>query len=398
MWFYGPERAIIVVAGFAVVFMIGCGREGGPAEAPPQVTTSPLSQPSPTPAKVLTFRVEMYRGNARRTGAYDPDSQKMPIGRLKWRRKTWISTDPIVAGGNVYHGNSNGALVALDAASGKTVWKIDRCGGFGSTPAWRDGVIYHGHCNRTFYAIDASSNERWHFDASEQIHSSPAIADGSAYFGNIAGQFYAVDLVTGKARWEIRVGRRVCGSPAVGDGKVFVAGDTRGMYVLHALEAKTGGVLWTFSREYAPMGTSVLADGVVYTGAGRELIALDAQTGEVSWRHRFQIEMDRCVGTPAVVKGVAYLGTSDGKLFAVDVRTREELWVFETGGYIGAYPAVANGVVYFGSADERLYAVDAETGRERWRFRVAAGVSHGPVVHDGVVYFGTGNGMLYAIQ
>jgi outer membrane protein assembly factor BamB len=51
--------------------------------------------------------------------------------------------------------------------------------------------------------------------------------------------------------------------------------------------------------------------------------------------------------TPAVVGGVAYLGTLDGKVHALKAATRANIWTFATGGAV-ASPAVANGIVYVG--------------------------------------------------
>src|SRR5687768_2838963 len=66
--------------------------------------------------------------------------------------------------------------------------------------------------------------------------------------------------------------------------------------------------------------------------------------------------------SPAVVDGVAYVGSKDGHVYAVDVATGAERWRHATGGPVVASPAVADGVVLVGSFDGFFYALDAGTG------------------------------------
>ena len=70
--------------------------------------------------------------------------------------------------------------------------------------------------------------------------------------------------------------------------------------------------------------------------------------------------------SPAVVNGVVYVGSFDGKLYAFDANgcapadECNPLWTGATQNDITSSPAVANGVVYIGSADHRLYAFKAK--------------------------------------
>ena len=54
---------------------------------------------------------------------------------------------------------------------------------------------------------------------------------------------------------------------------------------------------------------------------------------------------------------MVYLGSWDKNLYALDSKTSEEKWKFETGDGIESFPATSDGVVYFGSKDNYLYAV-----------------------------------------
>jgi outer membrane protein assembly factor BamB len=128
------------------------------------------------------------------------------------------------------------------------------------------------------------------------------------------------------------------------------------------------------------------------------------------------------VSSPAVVDGVVYVGSNDGKLYAIDGAIGLLKWKFATGARVSSSPAVADGVVFFGSYDGNFYAVDARSGGVKWKFKNAgerryAGTHlHGalpvaekmpdpfdvylssPVVWKGAVYFGSGDGNVYAVD
>jgi hypothetical protein len=53
--------------------------------------------------------------------------------------------------------------------------------------------------------------------------------------------------------------------------------------------------------------------------------------------------------SPTVANGVVYIGSGNGRLYALDAATGAKLWSFPTGSQIGSSPAVANGVIYIAS-------------------------------------------------
>ncbi len=140
---------------------------------------------------------------------------------------------------------------------------------------------------------------------------------------------------------------------------------------------------------------------------------------EIRWRFRTNGEV---ISSPAIAAGIAYVGSDDGDLYAIDESTGKLRWKFKTSARIPSSPAVAAGVVYFTSYDGNFYAVDALSGKLRWKFgdpgerRYTGTHLHGmlpagermpdpfdvylssPSVWNGMVYFGSGDGNVYALN
>jgi outer membrane protein assembly factor BamB len=74
----------------------------------------------------------------------------------------------------------DGALYAVEAASGKTVWKQETGRAIKASPMLdNDGMIYVGSRDHHLWAIDAETGEvRWRVDLKSEIDAAVAIASG----------------------------------------------------------------------------------------------------------------------------------------------------------------------------------------------------------------------------
>ena len=89
----------------------------------------------------------------------------------------------------------------------------------------------------------------------------------------------------------------------------------------------------------------------------------------VKWKFQTGGEV---ISSPAVVGGVVYVGSNDGRLYAIDEATGALKWKFATGARDALLRLrLPDGVVFFGSYDGNFYAVDAATGKVRWKFKNA---------------------------
>jgi hypothetical protein len=62
------------------------------------------------------------------------------------------------------------------------------------------------------------------------------------------------------------------------------------------------------------------------------------------------------MSSPAVVGGLVFVGSGDGKVYCLNAATGAFVWSYKTGGYVWSSPAVAGDVVYVGSTDWKSYA------------------------------------------
>ena len=66
---------------------------------------------------------------------------------------------------------------------------------------------------------------------------------------------------------------------------------------------------------------------------------------------------------------MVYFGSFDSYLYAVDIKSGQEKWKFQTGGEVVVLPGHLGRGGLFGSWDGYLYAVDIQTGQEKWKFQ-----------------------------
>jgi outer membrane protein assembly factor BamB len=164
-----------------------------------------------------------------------------------------------------------------------------------------------------------------------------------------------------------------------------------------------------------PMGVGLTA-WPGFQASGSHDLVLPAQTAggapfSVSWRFATNGSV---VMAPAVVNGVAYIGSMDGCVYALDVADGRMLWSFPAQNQVMSEPLVVGGSVYFGAGNKEMvstshgivrgsgvsgvYALDARTGQLRWMVPTRGEDMPTPAYAHGVVYEATGGKEFYAID
>jgi alcohol dehydrogenase (cytochrome c) len=150
---------------------------------------------------------------------------------------------------------------------------------------------------------------------------------------------------------------------------------------------------WVYQiREPGRVQTSpIVVDGILYiTERPHVVTALDGRTGRPLWSYRREARSDArgCCGQVnrglAVLDDMLFLGSFDGHLVALDLRTGKQRWDvtvadYKTGLSITAAPLAVKDKVIVGVAGGEfgvrgfLDAYDAKTGKLAWRFWTVPG-------------------------
>ena len=127
------------------------------------------------------------------------------------------------------------------------------------------------------------------------------------------------------------------------------------------------------------------------------LYAFDAARGEELPWSPFPTE-GRIWSTPTVQNGIAYFGSQDHIIYAVDLRDGNELWRYQTGGSVVGDPLLFRGKVIVGSFDKKLYALDADDGELEWAFESDNWFWAGPVTDGEIIFAPSMDGYVYALD
>jgi outer membrane protein assembly factor BamB len=333
-------------------------------------------------------------------------------GSLKWAKEYTGPQGPgLSADGQTLYFASNSALVAASTLDGSKKWEF-KAGNemvFGPTIG-PDGTIYQGSWDKYFYAINTDGSLKWKYLTKGTI-SYPSSIDkngtiylggGDAHFGP-DGNIYAFDN-SGKLLWTYDTKMLRVGSPAVGyDGLLYFPAAP----ILFALNTK-GELVWKQGPDITPA-----AGG---TGAATQVAPCDPPPAPCSSATNAP-DNDSATGkediagiiTPAITPdGIIYIGTSQGKVLAIDSKTQKTKWTYQTGknpeqkgvdyGLPSFVMADKDGTSYFGSVDYKFYALDKD-GKAKWIYETGGKITEAsPAIGaDGTIYFSSEDGYVYAI-
>ncbi|PWT71362.1 MAG: hypothetical protein C5B59_18275 [Bacteroidetes bacterium] len=88
--------------------------------------------------------------------------------------------------------------------------------------------------------------------------------------------------------------------------------------------------------------------------------------GKIKWQFKTD---GKIFSSPVIAGELVMVGSLDGNLYAVNIRTGKFAWKFHSHGAIQSAVAQLLNNVYVLSYDSHLYAVDLRTGRSKWPFK-----------------------------
>ncbi len=202
-------------------------------------------------------------------------------------------------------------------------------------------------------------------------------------------------IETNEAAFVLGNGQRRQSLPAIANERVYVGGGYAGggAAFLQCVDLDSGYVYWrhrstTPDSMGAPRISSspAVADGTVYFAAMDEIVALDAETGDVRWKGKRpkvpeSASADHLHGQPygtfeappTVYDGVVYVpftGDFDGGIRGFDTEDGELVFEVKLGRGSSAGLAIKDGSIYYTGYYEGLKKIDIENESVVWEDRL----------------------------
>jgi outer membrane protein assembly factor BamB len=217
-------------------------------------------------------------------------------------------------------------------------------------PMLQHDVRHSGYTANAFVSPDyqGTLNVKWKVDLGERVEITmqPIVAYGHAYIGIMNGKLHAIDAETGSIAWTYQAGGAISHTPAAGEGKIFFGTEDHRIY---ALNAQTGQLIWVYETGGPVQSSPVVHDQTVYIGSfDHYLYALDTETGQLRWRYDAG---DRVWTSPSldVDNNRLFFGSEQPKAHCVNASNGQRLWDRDlTGeGMRNTYPTFSGNVVIF---------------------------------------------------
>lgn len=155
--------------------------------------------------------------------------------------------------------------------------------------------------------------------------------------------------------------------------------------------------LWTY-QDSSDVGAGLTAYKKLAIAANTngEVYALDLKTGNKQWQ--FQTG-GKVYSTPEVGKGIVVIGSTDGYIYGINAKNGQLRWKLKTDKAVLGSPLIRKGTAYIGASDGRFRAIDIRNGRIKWAFEGVRGyVSAKPLFYRNKIYFGSWGNDFYALD
>lgn len=242
-----------------------------------------------------------------------------------WDRRdaAFVSGGVGAGGGQVYLGTTRGIVVALSAADGTELWRIDVGTEVIAPPVYDDGRVFVQTIDGRLIARQADTGEEiWAFDNPVPIltlrgTATPVATDGIVYSGFANGMVVAIKADDGQRLWQQRVmlpaGRSeldrmvdVDASPLI-EGPIMYAVSFQGR--LTAIRRADGRPLW--EREASSFLNMSIGLGQLYfVDEEDKIFAIDQESAEDSWQQESFLRRE--LGSPVAYSNYVVVGDDAG--------------------------------------------------------------------------------------
>lgn len=281
-------------------------------------------------------------------------------------------------GGRVYVTTGFGFVVALDAASGHEVWRVEMNAPLQSAPTVAGDRVYVVTNDSELIALDAATGAvTWNYQAIAEparILSAPSVAvEGETVVAPFAsGEVVALLSANGRRLWSDSLSRSgrltslsaindIAGRPVIDGGAVYAASHSG---LLAAIDLRSGQRMW--ARSFASTQTPWVAGDVLYAvSVDGELAAFERRTGNIFWVSQLRRYRDeegrrgRISWTgPIMIAGRLVLANSEGDVVAVSPANGQTLSTGDVNQAVFIPPIAANDHIYIVTDEARLVVLN----------------------------------------
>ena len=268
--------------------------------------------------------------------------------------RSGIRLQPMFADGKLYLISTDGKIEALDASTGKELWKQSTRVGSGIWP---------------FKHKKPGADARY--------AGGPTVLGNLLVVGTLDGHVYGMDAASGKQLWSATVDAEVVSSPAIDAGMVFVR--TNSGYV-YAFDANSGERKWLYDQANVPLrslrgnGPLLAAHGVVMFGSDDgNVVSLRSDTGAIQWK----VPITKGLGRTDIQKlndaddalqldgSILYATAYHGELTAIDATQGQIAWSRPFSSYVGV--GVADKQLVGVDDDSLVWAFSRDGGGDLWK-------------------------------
>ena len=327
--------------------------------------------------------------------------------------KQRLAAAPVIGGGQLFAMGTDGMVHAYDATSGAPRWtqsfKISGDGSssvFGGGASFDSDKVYITTGVGEVAALDAASGKQlWKVKPAGPLRGSPTIAFGLVFVMTQDNQIHALNAEDGTSGWNQsassgQTGVFGVGAPAAGQGTV-VAGFSTGELIAYRYE--NGRQLWADALARTSLSTTVgvLTDidadpiidrGRVYAlGQGGRMAAYELTSGQRIW------ELNLAgISTPAIAGEWIFTLTDDAKLLCIARTTGKVRWMTQLARYKNEKkkknaiywtgPVLAGDRLWFANSNGQVYSAAVGDGSIALLAELKSPITLAPVVANGTLY------------
>lgn len=382
---------VVLVLGIAGLFILASLFVAGPAarHSPNLIAAVPTAKEQP---KAANADWPVFRGNASQNGVVEATLPDQLEELWTFKTKDAIEGAVAIVKGVVYAGSFDDHLYAIDLKTGKEKWR-KKLGPIKAAPSVKDGKVFVGDAEGKFYCVDAAKGDLiWTFETGGEIASGCNFAGDRILIGSHDETLYCLDS-QGKKVWDFKTQGPVNGAPAVTGDTTFVAGCDSN---LHAIDIKSGKEIFSVDLGGQAGATAAVRGAGLYVGTmNNQVIGIDLVKQKIDWTFESPKRKQAFYASAAVTDDLVVVGSRDRKVYALERKSGNVKWEWETDNRVDSSPVIVGEKVYVGSMDKNFYVIDLNKGSKIQEITLDSAVVGSPAVAEGCVLIGTEKGMIY---